>query len=99
MQVEEAIDLILTLGSGTAYMTALDPANAWNTAEYQSANLYDLLSIINWRLMRYGGPKQYEPIPVPRPGDAKRKARQQAISQDRAASVAAKLKNTKWEDI
>jgi len=99
VQAEEAIDLILTLGAGTAYMTALNPANAWSIAEHQSANLYDLLSIINWRLMRYAGPKQYAPAPIPRPGDARRKARQQAISQERAASVAAKLKNTKWEDV
>ena len=90
---DEAIDLALSLGFGTHYGASRNPDMAWGYAQYQCADIIDLLAVINWRLAKC--PKEFTPNPVPRPGDAKR----HQVKQDKAASVADILKNTKWRDI
>lgn len=90
---DEAIDLVLTLPWGSAYLRAQNPVYAWNQDQYQMANVMDALSVINWRLM--GCPSRYKPEPVERPGD---KAMRLAAAK-KAKDAARRIESTRWEAV
>lgn len=70
-----------------------NPDDAWTNDQYQIANVLDLLLVMNWHLA--GRPPEGKPAPVPRPGDAQRRAQ----AAKKARKVAETIENTKWEEV
>jgi hypothetical protein len=76
---------------GSQYMALTDPDYSWSFQDYRTADIIDLLNVINWRLA--GCPEERTPITLTRPGDASRRETQRKKSQ----KIKRTIEDTKWE--
>ena len=93
VDVDEAVDLIITLPLGSKWRTKRDPDAAWSVDQYRLAEILDVLNIVSWQLS--SNSDEWEPPRVERPGDARR--REAYI--ERAREAKRKLEQMKWEEV
>ena len=93
VDVDEAIDLVLTLPLGSKWRAKRDPGAEWTLDQYRLADLVDVTNLLVWQLSRNAD--EWEPPRIDRPGDAaKREAHRKNAREARE-----KLENTKWEEV
>lgn len=88
VSINEAIDLIFTLPTGSLYMKAINPALAWPAWRHAIADVQDDL----WAIAFARAGCSSDPPRVPRPGDMVR--RKQA--KDQARKAASVIETTEW---
>ena len=93
VDVDEAIDLVLTLPLGSRWRAKRDPDAEWTLDQYRLADLVDVTNLLVWQLS--GNADEWEPQRTPRPGDA---ARREAHLK-KARDVKRKLETTTWEEV
>ena len=93
VDVDEAIDLVLTLPLGSKWRAKRDPDAEWTIDQYRLADLVDVTNLLVWQLSPNN--KEWEPKSLDRPGDAAR--REAHINKARDARR--RLEETKWEEV
>ena len=93
VEVDEAIDLVLTLPLGSKWRAKRDPDAEWTIDQYRLADLVDSLNVLIWQLS--SNSSEWEPQRIERPGDAARRAAYKA----KARAARKKLEETTWEEV
>lgn len=91
VEPDEAIDLIVMLPDGAAYVRKKNPARAWNAEKHNTADIVDAL----WEIRAVSVGIEADKAPhIIRP--AQQVAREHKRTEARATK--AKIENTKWRD-
>ena len=93
VDVDEAIDLVLTLPLGSRWRARRDPDAAWTLDQYRLADLVDSVNILSWQLSQNA--EDWEPPRLERPGDASRRE----AYREKARDAKRRLEETKWEEV
>ena len=93
MDVDEAVDLVLTLPLGSRWRAKRDPRAEWTLEQYRLADLVDSLNVLMWQLS--SNSEDWEPPRIERPGDAAERAAFKA----KAKEARRKLEETRWEEV
>lgn len=88
---DEAVDLIMSLPPGSAFVAKANPALSWSPEIEALADVRDTL----WEIAYARAGVKEEPYRVPRP----RRAAAAAKAKQRAAGVRGRIEGTKWVDV
>lgn len=93
VDVDEAVDLVLTLPLGSRWRALKDPDAGWTVEQHRLAELVDNTNLLVWQLSPNSS--EWEPPRVSRPGDAARRA----AHKEKARNARKKLEETEWEEV
>lgn len=93
----ECIDLIATLGTGTAYRAALHPEDSWTERDRILADIDDWLRLTSRRMTIPSGAMEHDYLV--RPGQIEREESERRRAVEKARSVRDRLNNTTWQEV
>lgn len=93
VEVDEAVDLVLTLPLGSKWRAKRDPDASWTLDQHRLADIVDAVNVLVWQLS--SNAEDWDPARLERPGDA---ARREAYRK-RAREARKKLEETRWEEV
>lgn len=99
---DEAVDLILTLPSGSRWVASTQPALAWTREQELAADAVDALRAIIWGLGMYDRDEMPEPPRVDRPSARAARERREAEARERrerSARARERMEGERWVEV